>query len=896
MTKKFFFLSFILQLAISLCCYSQDQIKKIDSLILDSNFELAIAQVDQALIKISNQNQRIILENKKAEALIRAGRFKEAGNLLEQITLKSTTPYHLAIAQTNTGFLYLSQGRNDLALEAFQKALSNIEKENRQYSLEAAQVLSHLGNLYLTTGKYAQAEQQLDIALDIRQSLVKENSELIAASYNDLGLVYSTTDADKALDHYEKALAIYENIHGKQHPKIAIVSTNMGFVYRTIELYGDAILNFEAALTIWEKIYKQPHPTKAFILFNLGQTYLKMRNEKAAEGYYERALKMYRETFGKKHPEIATVLNSIGNLKLASRKFDEALDYYQAGLIANSSNFSEADLTSNPTLKNYYSGNTLLFSLLHKAEALESRYFGKSLSFKELVLASKTLQVCDTLIDNLRQQITNESDKISLGTIAAEVYGAGVRIAYEAGQSAIKKKPWFELAFYFGEKSKSAVLLEAISESNAKSFSGIPSDLLEQEKKLKAEIAVLAQKLSLKPSESEEKYLREIAFMLNREYENFTRKLETNFPAYFNLKFNVSAPSITELQSKLDHHTAIVSYFTDDKNNRTYIFQITAKRFHTSSHSIPEDFNKNITGLRNSLFFNEMETYKLSAAKLSHLLVPEKISSTIKQLVILPTGRLSIIPFETLFYKKNKKENTFASLPYMLRKYTIRYEFSAALILQKSKVQSNKSTSIFLCAPVTFKKPTLSALPGTESEVQEISRLFSSKNLPNATFIGDRANEKLVKESSLKNYSHLHFATHGVVDEVNPELSRIFLHPDSTNEDGNLFAAEIYNLELNANLVTLSACQTGLGKITKGEGVIGLSRALVYAGSKNVMVSFWSVADESTATLMKDFYRQLLENSSLNLSQHLRQAKINLINNEKYAAPYYWAPFILIGF
>jgi CHAT domain-containing protein/Tfp pilus assembly protein PilF len=896
MTKRFYFLSFVLLLAVGNFCYSQDQIKKIDSLLLDSNYELAIAQVDQALIKTSNQNQRIILENKKAEALIRAGRFQEAGNLLEQVTVKSTTPHHLAITQTNTGFLYLNQGRHDLALEVFQKALSNIEKENRQRSLEAAQILSHLGNLYLATGKYAQAEQQLDIALDIRRSLVKENSELIAASYNDLGLVYSTTDADKALDHYEKALAIYQNLHGKEHSKIAIVNTNLGFVYRTIELYGDAILNFETALTIWEKIYQQPHPTKAFILFNLGQTYLKMRNEKAAEGYYERALKMYWETFGKKHPEIATVLNSIGNLKLASRKFDEALDYYQAALIANSSNFNEANLTSNPTLKNYYSGNTLLFSLLHKAEALESKYFGKSLSFKELVLASETLQVCDTLIDNLRQQITNESDKISLGTIAAEVYGAGVRIAYEAGQIAVKKKMWFELAFYFAEKSKSAVLLEAISESNAKSFSGIPSDLLEREKKLKAEISVLAQKLSLKPSESEERYLRETAFVLNREYENFTRDLEKNFPAYFNLKFNASAPSITELQTKLDRHTAVVSYFTDDKNNRIYIFQITAKKFHTNSHPIPEDFNKNITGLRNSLFYNEKETYKVTAANLSRLLVPEKISSTIKQLVILPTGRLSIVPFETLFYKKYKNENTFASLPYMLKKYTIRYEFSASLILQKSKVQSNSSTSIFLCAPVTFEKARLSALPGTESEVQEISRLFSSKSLTHSTFIRHQANEKLIKKGSLKNYSYLHFATHGIVDEVNPELSQIFLHADSTSEDGNLFAAEIYNLDLNANLVTLSACQTGLGKITKGEGVIGLSRALVYAGSKNIMVSFWSVADESTARLMKDFYRHLLENSSLNLSQHLRQAKINMIGNEKYAAPYYWAPFILIGF
>jgi CHAT domain-containing protein len=147
----------------------------------------------------------------------------------------------------------------------------------------------------------------------------------------------------------------------------------------------------------------------------------------------------------------------------------------------------------------------------------------------------------------------------------------------------------------------------------------------------------------------------------------------------------------------------------------------------------------------------------------------------------------------------------------------------------------------------------------------------------------------------LKDYSLIHLATHGIVDETSPELSRIYLQSDSEAEDGNLFAGEIYNLQLNANLVSLSACQTGLGKISKGEGVIGLSRALVYAGAKNIIVSFWSVADESTAELMTDFYKYLLENPSASYSSDLRQAKLGMLNS-KYASPYYWAPFILIGF
>ena len=205
-------------------------------------------------------------------------------------------------------------------------------------------------------------------------------------------------------------------------------------------------------------------------------------------------------------------------------------------------------------------------------------------------------------------------------------------------------------------------------------------------------------------------------------------------------------------------------------------------------------------------------------------------------------------------------------------------------------------TSIFLCAPVTFEKDGLVELPGTESEVKEISQLFSAKNLKSTVLTRQQADEKKVKDVDLKNFSYLHFATHGIVDETNPDLSRIYLYTSSESEDGNLYAGEIYNMDLNANLVTLSACQTGLGKISKGEGVIGLSRALVYAGSKNVIVSFWSVADQSTESLMKKFYRQVLDTPSQNFSRSLREAKLYLITEDKYSSPHYWAPFILIGF
>lgn len=828
-------------------------------------------------------------ELKAVDSLIRAGKFAEAESALKKVQADEGS------VKSHYGLLYMMQSRYDLALENLLMAVDDFEKNGNGNSLQAAEALVHLGNVYRITGKYSQAEEQLNHALLIRQEKLPANHELIAAIYNDLGMVYIELDRDKAIEYYEKALETYRRLHGENDPKIAIANTNLGIVYAKEELYGDAVNYYETALKIWDKVYPGAHANKALVLMNLGKTYSSLGDEKAAQGYYEKSLAMYEAALGKKHPEVAFTHTLLGNQKISQRNFDEGLKHYQLALIANISSFSDEDITRTPVIKDYYNGRQLLFSLMYKARALEKKYYGKSLRFDELLLGLTTLQACDSLIDQLRQGATNETDKIELGAVANDVYADGVRIAYELSEVAFSnRKHYRELSFYFAEKSKSAVLQEAISDTNAKSFANIPNDLLEEEKNLKAAVAMINQKLAQKPEAEEEKYLRETLFSLNRAYQEFTKRLENQYPEYFNLKYNSAAPSIRQLQSILRGSTAMVSYFIDEYNDRLYTFVISKKKFSIESKALPAQYDKYITGLRNSLFFQEINTFKISARTLYKLLVPEKIPGQVNDLVIIPTGRMGVIPFETLLAKETTGLN-FKELPYLLREYSIRYEFSAGLALQKQHKQKPITSALF-CAPVTFPdKDELADLPGTESEVNAISTLFNQKSIKNEVYLNRKANEGVIKSGSLKDYSLVHFATHGVVDENSPELSRIFLQTDTEAEDGNLFAGEIYNLELNADLVALSACQTGLGKISKGEGVIGLSRALVYAGAKNLIVSFWSVADESTAQLMTDFYKQLLENPSANYSGDLRSAKLNLLNG-RYAAPYYWAPFILIGF
>ncbi len=883
-------------LVIQLCAllgYGQKSvITQIDSLVAASNYAEAKQVIERAASNATGEDQHR-LYNKLAEVEILQGKLDEAEKTLKSLTVAPTAANHFLLAETKTnlGFLYLNKARNDIALTNLLEAQDLFQQAGQSNSIEAARCLANLSLVYATTGKLNQAEENGIMAMQLRQRLRGDASEEIAASYNDLGLIYGQTDPAKALEYFEMALTVYEKLHGKEHRKIAIANNNMGIAYRNQKLYGEAIVSFETAEAIWNRIYPEGHPNAALALVNLGLTYGKMGNVNAALGYYDRALAMYRKSYGEKHSDISAVLNQMGMIRKDQGNFEGALRNFQAALVANSPLFSAESLEASPNATDYYNAKVMLYTLRLKAETLEAQYLGKTIRLADLKLALRTLQACDTLIDNIRFNSTNESDKLEIGSSANDVYESGVRIAVAVSEATVDHKRYQRLAFYFAEKSKSAVLQESIADAEAKSFAGIPMEMLEEENQLKASTALLAQKLSLKPGPAEEASLREKLFASNRQYQSFVKHLETDYPDYFNLKFNRASPSIEDIQKLLGVERAVVSYFISEKDLRLYSFVITQKTFQVYNSTLPSNFDRLLKGFSNGIYYMVPSVYQESVGKLSALLL--RGIPTVPEIIFIPAGRLGTVPFEALTYRKIKPNDELGSYPYLVNRYAISYEFSAGLLLQKSAHQAAPgNASIFLCAPITFpEKDRLADLPGTEQEVNSIAALFSSGAKVNTRA---EANESMVKSGNLASYRYLHFATHGIVDQTSPELSRIYLQSTET-EDGNVFSGEIFNLKLNADLAVLSACQTGLGKYSKGEGVIGLSRALVYAGARSIMVSYWSVADESTAELMTDFYQILLRQTSPNPRTALQQAKRNMLKKGKYVSPYFWAPFVLIG-
>lgn len=190
----------------------------------------------------------------------------------------------------------------------------------------------------------------------------------------------------------------------------------------------------------------------------------------------------------------------------------------------------------------------------------------------------------------------------------------------------------------------------------------------------------------------------------------------------------------------------------------------------------------------------------------------------------------------------------------------------------------------------------LGRLPHTRREVEQIARLYAGSDV--ALFTGEQAREESVKAERLERYRFVHFAAHGLLNENAPPYSGIVLSLPPAGkreavEDGLLQVYEIFNLKLNADMVVLSACETGLGKEVRGEGMVGLTRAFLYAGAQAVVVSLWKVADVSTAELMVRFYRHL--KAGMSKAEALRRAKLGLLEEGRIVHPFHWAPFILVG-
>lgn len=898
--KKYFYIGFLLISCLTQAdtIFSKSIFLKIDSAIQVGNYEFANQEYSKCINRYesnSKSSRFFDFKQKNAECLSRLGKIEEAETEINQCLSNKITQNTKIAAQNTKGYIELKKGRTDNAIDLFKEALNSCSETQKILSAEC---YNNLGIAYWTSGNYELAKEHLHKTLVIYQEKFGENSFKTASVYNNLGLILSSTEPQNALENYNKALLIYQKLFpNANHPALAIAYTNKGVIYKNKAENNLALDNFENALRINTAIYGENHPTVAFVKTNIAQVFLQRGSTAKAIDNLVAAQAIYQKTYGNKHPEIANIENILGNISLKDGKFKEALAHYQKALIANSASFENQDWKTNPQSQTAYNKMLMLNTLDQKAKTIDAYHFSKSLKKKELVQAAFIYRICDTLINSIRQSLIAKADKIALGAEASNVYEHAISVNLSLSDVSLSKQKYWEEAFYFNEKSKAAVLLESIADANAKQFSGVPDSLIQYEKNMQATISFISQQLAQKPDAKQEKTLRDKLFATNRLYEKFTQNLNQNYPEYYNLKFSQSITNSSELAKIMAKNVALCSFFVGEETQKIYCFYVNNKGLKVYAASISFEIEKQVTALRNGIKYNLPDTFNEFAFKLYKQLFPFKVSQSVDNLVIIPDGKLGTIPFESLLTKKYNSDS-YINAPFLLQNISVSYAYSATLYRDANKTNvPYMSKMALICAPVMFySKQNLLPLPATENECMDIRKLLMLNKFDTRTFVGKQAKESVMKTNKLTDYRYIHLATHGSVNENHPELSQIFLNPDSsaTKEDGNLFSWEIYGLKLNAQMVTLSACQTGLGKVSKGEGIIGLSRALLFAGAQNVVVSLWTVSDASTSKLMVDFY-QSLTSPNQTLTASLRKSKLELLKDPIYSNPYYWAPFILIG-
>ncbi len=856
------------------------------------------------------------------------------------INIRLLGEQHLDVSHSynNVGMVYWDKGDNDLALECYQKSLSiRLQSLGEEHPLVAGNY-NNIGIIYQEKGDYDRALEYYKNYLWINLKLLGEEHPEVALSYNNIGVIYEIKgDYDRALEYHQKAVSIRLRLLGEDHPDIAQSYINIGLSYDEKGDYDRALEYFKKDLSIRLQLLGEEHPDISGSYNNIGNVYRNKGYYNRALEYHHKALTIDLKVFGTYHPDVADDYRRIAEVLYQKFDLDKALAYCQKSLISLVSGFDEQSFYFNPPLEGISSEIYLLNTLKLKAEVLAR--ISEKTGREDLGMAFSTYQLAVELIDRMRTGYKAEGSRLFLGEGAVEIYEKAIVTAlklYEITQN----KVYADTAFLFSEKGKASVLSQALQESQAKAFVGIPDSLLAKERQLRIDLAFYdtqIQKERQKKENQNETKIQDFEsryFSLSTEYESLIEELEKSYPKYYDLKYQTKTASIGELQERMDAQTTVVEYFTGEQS--IYVFTVAKDHFAVTTVSKDSSLERDIERFRTGIDQHDYELYITSAHRLYRTLIqPVRDHLMTESLIIIPDNIVANIPFEALLTEADGDTSSqdYASQPYLLKKFEICYAYSATLLLEPLNQGALEPPRDYLAyAPVFpdgIKVDTRAAdllranqapdssraarthLPASRDEVLGIQELFRNSygildrlsdwlfDTKSRVYLESQADEENLKNAILKNYRYVHFATHGFANKNTPELSGLLLAQDSTSaEDDVLFLGEVYNLELNADLVTLSACESGIGKSVKGEGLMSLSRGFLYAGAQNLLVSLWKADDRATSELMLAFYEELIRGKSK--AQALREAKLGLLDSQlhpdqEFADPSRWASFILIG-
>jgi CHAT domain-containing protein len=606
-----------------------------------------------------------------------------------------------------------------------------------------------------------------------------------------------------------------------------------------------------------------------------------------------------------------------------NRNLFEAINWFKKGLA--SLRFTE----------NYLSANTLeLDNLLSLKECIIllkliadnynelaklEQTNDKPVFTESMANSIETYRLIGSLIQRARKEISDDKSKMELNALEYATFNKIIDISYTAYSITADLK-YLELAFQNAERLKSSSLFDKISNQLALENSLVPDSLLNLENKLNSAITIFTEKLNNERNRVDPdsllitEYNNEI-FTATRHREELNRYIETEYKDFYELKYSNSMLSISEIQKKLNKDQVIIEYVLNETDTvaELYTFFISPDKIDFTKQIFDDGFINSIEGVfkfmsNTEYMFTKNEDSKKFCVTSNNLykalVLPLKNHIQDKNITIVPDGKLSYIPFDALLTNlpDTSKNIEFNQLSYLIRDYCFNYSNSANLLFKQApKARKNSKVKTLAFAPtyktgdyieISQKKYPLVPLPGVFKEVSNISGIIDAD-----VFEGDLATEDNFRKNA-EGYDVLHLAMHAFINDSLPAFSSLAFtqgQSDDPTKNGLLNTADIYNLRLNAKLTVLSACNTGSGKMKKGEGIMSLARGFLYAGCPAIIMSLWEVEDESGTEIITSLYKNLKKGKSKDES--LRRAKLEYLNSvgSRRAHPHYWLGFVSIG-
>ncbi len=815
-------------------------------------------------IRETNQNDRLINETRgKINQLVAAtpgdpGANQTIGEQRKTIEIRREIielskivddKFHEARSLIFIGARYQSLGEMQPALDAWLEA-REIYREMQRPDLEGLPVLT-IGSIYLTISEFDKA---IEYFAEAETLLNAGASPLLQAAIYGLyaSAYYPKNQHQKAIESANKALEIYSS--NKIKLGEMTIYGLLGTIYQDAKQPRLAIENIEKALVAAEGLEKAQG--FADLQIRLGILYWENGRKEEANGLFLQG-KEIAERVGQKHLtiqvlyQLAVVENDRGNLAGAIERLENGIE----------------------------------------------------------------------MIEKIRSGFQDKAQRASYFSTVQDFYELYTDLLIK--RSAENKRPTdISLAFEISERSRARSLTDLLEEARIDFTKTVDSNLLDQQKDLSNQLdSALQSQKSLSDSEAPQDEIdrvNSLADKLTKESESLAARIERESPRYASLTRG-AALSTKEIQQLLDNETVLLEFKLG--RERSFLWLVSNQSIKYFELPKREELEKQVREFYELTVANR----KSDSAKIQKLskelnrTLLSQVSNEIrgKRIAIVAEGILQYLPFSAL----QDDESTF-----LADKNEIIVLPSASVLAElrlTRPVQNDQKIAIF--ADPVFDKEDSRLSKNAKTKTIEASgeltkrlrdfrfgeilpRLLASRQeARNITALADKskvtvktdfdANVYDIQNSDLNSYQILHFATHGLLNTSNPELSGLVfsLYDKAGNpQNGFLDLNDIYNLKISSDMVVLSACQTGLGKDVRGEGLIGISRGFLYAGSKRVVASLWKVDDSATAEFMKLFYKNHLQ-KGLPASSALRAAKLELKKIPRYRSPYYWTAFTILG-